>query len=36
MAIAATFRVENDTFADQLKKATQKDKTAQAILKEIS
>ena len=36
MVLAATFRVENDTFIEQLRTAIQEDETTQAILKEIN
>ena len=36
MVLAATFRVENNVFAEQLRIAIQEDETAQTILKEMS
>ena len=36
MVLAATFRVENNTFAEWLRTAIQSDETTQAILKKIS
>ena len=36
IVLVATFKVKNDTFAEQLRSAIQKDKTTQAILKKIS
>ena len=36
MVLAVIFKVENDTFAKQLRVVTQEDKTTQAILKKMS
>ena len=36
MVLVATFRAENNTFAERLRTAIQEDKTTQAILKKIN
>ena len=36
MVLAVIFRVENDTFAEQLRTVIQEDKTTQTILEEMS
>ena len=36
MVLAATFRVKNNTFAEQLRAAVRNNKIMQAILKEVS
>ena len=36
MVLAATFRIRNNTFAEQLRSAIQENKTTQTILKKIS